>query len=244
MENQDEFKSIRVVLSMPTEKGEFAPKEVRITVNTLKRQEKDDYWSKGRRTYEMSFSIKLPDYIYEKLKGSVVPNTTVGGNRDLISYPLDMPKTIKSESISGITELWQRHANDYLYLVRLDNAVLTKTIFYEFAGNIREFSCNWAGYKLGVKADMSYRYFIGFISDDGKLRLNSEKRTISGNSNNREFEKMPYVEWTQEREDFFVGLQKSYESMIARVAEFEASINNDSIDALILNSPLMKQLGA
>ena len=245
MEDENEFKSIKLELSCPTELGVLETKQVRVSVNTIKRlQDKNSYYEKNKYTYSMSFSVKLPDYIHAKILGATIPSMSMSNDKSK-TYDVKLSKTISSDSIGSLTARWQEIIDDFVFLLELDKLQMRKVILYRFGGNVKQNRSQWTGASLGNEAKLSYIFMIGYIGSRGTVKVirNMDNKNVQTHSDGWIYN-LPYVDWTQEREDFFIGLQKSYESLIARIAEFEASINNDSIDTLILNSPLIKQLGA
>lgn len=245
MEKEEEFKSLKLKLAWPDEKGNISGKEVRISVNTVKRlDDMGHYTSSMKYTYGMSFSAKLPDHVHAKLLGAEVPILGMGRNENKI-YDLKFPKTISGSSIAEVTQRWQGIMDDYRSIIAVEKMELKKVIFYQFTGKSNDTKSTWNSIKIGHTATMSYNYIIGYIGMHGSEKRihNIDNRHISRHNSDGWIYGLPHVAWTQEHEDFFVNLQKSYEAMIGKIADFEASLTNENIDNVIQNSPLLR-LGA
>ena len=97
---------------------------------------------------------------------------------------------------------------------------------------------SWNSIHFGNCSELKYSYAIGYVSNhrSSEIRYNKEKLIIS--SRDSEFYKLKYVEWTQEREDFFCGIQDSFEKISNDLNKFSSNIKEESIDFLIINNSL------
>ncbi len=235
----DELKSIRIELDFADEDGKRIKKAQTIKVNTpsLKDKSSNSYGFYKQSVYTLSFTIQIPDFIHSYLIGKSVPSTRSEKTKD---YAQDYPKSINRTSIEQLTEQWCELISDYVWLKKIEKAELKKVIFYQFNNECGEYKSYWNSTKFGESSKIAYRYAIGYISDvDGKqIRYNSKKLSVSS-SNDKEFYGLKYVEWTQDREVFFVGIQKSLELFSEKINKFESEISEETINGLISNSPLL-----
>ena len=234
----EDFKSFRIILDYADESGKRMFKEQTIKVNTPKLRNKGAGvgWRPDPMIYLLSFTIQIPEVIHSFIIGKSVP---VRRSTDTKDYKQDFPKSINAESIEVLTKRWSELIDDYVWLRQIESTEMKKVIFYEFNNKSEDFRSYWNGTPFGEKANLGFKYAIGYVSllNDKEVRYNQTKISISS-SNDREFYALKYVDWTEEREKFFVGIHKSFEAIIEKIHVFEESITEDSLNSLISNSNL------
>lgn len=234
---EQDFKSIRIELDFADENGKRTKKEQTVKVNKPSLKDKSSWRYHIKSIYTLSFTIQIPDFIHSYLIGKSVPSSRSEKTKD---YNEDFAKSINRASIEQLTEMWCEVINDFVWLKKMEQADLKKVIFYQFDNNKNNYykSC-WNGIEFGELSELGYKYAIGYISDVEKnqIRYNSERLSVSS-SHDTEFYRLKYVEWTMEREVFFVNIQKSFEAISKKITEFESSITEETINGLIANSPL------
>ena len=238
MNTSDELKSIRIELDFADEDGNRTRKMQTVKVNTpsLRDKSKPLFYNHVNSVYTLSFTIQIPDFIHSYLIGKSAPSSRSDRTRD---YKEDFAKSINRHSIEQLTEMWCELIGDYVWLKKLERADLKKVIFYEFDNKHGEYVSFWNGVNFGELSKLGYKYSIGYISEteNRHIRYNSKKLSISS-SNDKEFYNLKYVEWTQERETFFVGIQKSFESISEKITKFESGLTEETINELIAKNPL------
>mgnify|MGYP001613215850 CR=1 FL=1 len=234
----DNLKSLRIELDFVTDSGERTKKEQTIKVNNPSLKEKSkSYFYHIKSIYTLSFIIQIPEFIHSYVIGKSVPSIRSEQSKD---YKKDFPKSINRPTIEALTEQWCELISDYIWLKKIENTPLKKVIFYEFKNRSIEYKSYWNGVDFGRLAELEYKHSIGFISeiDGNQVRYNNQKISISS-SQDKEFYKIKFVEWSIERELFFINIQKSFETIIDKINKFESSITEETINELIYNSPLL-----
>ena len=237
MEN---LKSIRIMLDFADENGNRTMKEQTVKVNTpsLKDKSKFSFFSHMKTVYTLSFTIQIPEFIHSYLVDKSVPSNKRG---EMKNYDKEkFAKSINRTSIEVLTEAWCEIIEDYVWLKKMDNMDLKKVIFYEFDNENIKYESGWNGTEFGEKSEIKYKYSIGYISEYEKkeIRYNSKKISISSSSD-REFYSHKYIQWTEEREMLFTGIQKTFETIIENINKFDTNITEKTIDSLISKNPLL-----
>jgi hypothetical protein len=230
---EEEFKSIKVGLDYYDENCVHSSKAMTIKVNRLKDTSENGIgWRKP--SYEMTFSLTIPNHIHEYLKGKSVPSRGMTSRNTIKSYE-NLSKTINSDTIKAVCERYWEITQDYLWLKNVDKADLKKVIFYKFGNETKEYRSSWNGLEYGTQNTLDYKFCIGYISSserNGVLRYNHNKEYV-GESHDKGFYLNEYVDWTEERESFFNGIQSSFESIISKINSFKDSIKEEFIDHYI-----------
>lgn len=232
----DDLKSIRIELDYADENGNRSTKEQTVKVNKPTFKDKAVGFSGSRDyIYKLSFTIQIPSHIHSELVGKSIPALR---GHDLKDYSKDFPKSLTRYDIENLTEQWAIIIRDYVWLKRMQSADLNKVIFYNFKNKNGEYFSEWNRINFGVKSNLNYAFAIGYISrmDGTESRYNSQKLHIS--SRDSDFYKLQYVGWTEERESFFTGIQKSFEAITEKLDSLHGSISEHTLDALLSNSPL------
>lgn len=235
----DNLKSIRIELDFADESGKRARKEQTIKVNvpTLKDKSKSLFGYHIASVYTLSFTIQIPDFIHSYLIGKSVPSTRSEKTKD---YNEDFAKSINRTSIEQLTEMWCEIINDYVWLKKMENANLKKVIFYKFHNKNGSYQSYSNGTPFGEHSKLEYEYSIGFISEVEKKQIRYNKDRISISSiNDSAFYQLKFIEWTNEREMFFINIQKSFESLSEKINNFESNLTEETINELILNNKLL-----
>ena len=233
-----EEKSIKIKLNYSDENGVSSEKEMSVKINTVTLRDKSTYPHKARLIYTLSFSLKIPDHIHSFLIGKSVPTFGMNRRSETMNYSGDFAKTIKAETIERLTERWSEIITDYEWLKNIDKLELKKVIFYKFDNKSTDWSSDWNRTPFGKSSDLNYNYAIGFISESTRstIRYNSDKKTISI-SNDRDFYQLKYVEWSEERQAFFDGIQNTFEKIINNLSSFEEGLSESTINSIISNKP-------
>jgi len=136
MKDTEEFNSIKLELAYIDEQGVHSSKIFTIKVGTIKHLEKNAilFGRAKEYTYEMNFSLVMPNHIHAGLIGQSVPDNF--GGRDTRVIPMNLSKTISYASIGGLTKEWQNRISEYAYLLGLKNMKLHKIIMYRFEGDV------------------------------------------------------------------------------------------------------------
>jgi len=230
---EEEFKSIKVGLDYYDENCVHSSKAMTIKVNRLKDTSENGIgWRKP--SYEMTFSLTIPNHIHEYLKGKSVPSRGMTSRNHIKSYD-DFPKTINSDTVKGVCDRYWEITQDYLWLKNVDKADLKKVIFYSFDNETKDYRSSWNGLTFGTQNVLNYKYCIGYVStnnNSGILRYNHNKEYIN-ESQDRGFYLNEYVDWSEERELFFNNIQNSFETIINKINSFKDSIKEEFIDQYI-----------
>lgn len=230
---EEELKSIKVELDYYDENCVRSSKMMTIKVNRLKDvSEKGFGWTKP--TYEMTFSLTIPNHIHEYLKGKSVPSRGMTTRNQTKTYT-DFPKTINSDTIKFVCERYWEITQDYLWLKNIDKLDLKKVIFYHFDNETKEYRSAWNSLEFGTQNTLNYRFCIGYISTNEKndvLRYNHNKEYVAEHQN-VSFYRNEYIDWTEKRELFFNNIQNSFESIINKINTFNDSIKEETIDQYI-----------
>ena len=248
---EKQTKSLRLMLDYPTVEGGFTTKEMTVKFANPKNAKKHGAltgrWQGHAHVYEMSFSIEIPEFIHEELKGKSVGERKLGesNNKDSRDYELDFPKSIKARSIDGLTEAWLQLVVDYAWLRKMATAPLQRVIFYKFDNNSKKVNSDWNGNHFGQESILHYKYSLGYVKKSGKdiVRFNDLKKSLNTHYD-REFFEYKYVNWTQEREDFFRRLDELFQKQIAAMAEFEKNLTETKINSFMQSKDGMLGLGA
>lgn len=229
---EEDLKTLKVDLDYYDQDGKHSLKTMSIKVNKLKdMSEKGFGWTK--KSYEMTFSLTIPDHIHKELLGKTIPERKMSHKNGLRSY-VDFSKTINSETVKGVCDRYWEIIQDYLWLKNIEKSELKKVIFFNFENSFGDYKSDWDGSLIGRKNKINYSYSVGFISDKN-VRYNVNKLLIDQH-HTREFYNWQHIEWTEEREMFFNNIQKSFENIIDKINSFNNSINEETINILIKNS--------
>lgn len=226
---------IKVTLQYYDEDANVSEKVFSIKQNPIKNISKSGIGWK-QTLYKITYTLVLPDHIHKYMLGKIVERNRGIGNSDRESY-VDLAKSITSETINWICIRYWTITQDYLYLKKLEKAELQKVIFYNFDNNTGELNSSWDGVKLGTTTKIKFNYCIGFISDtkDRVNRYNTQRKFI-GEPHNRDFyNNMKYIVWTQEREDFFNGIQSGFENIVDKIEAFDKNLSEETINTIIHN---------
>lgn len=228
----EDIKSIKLSLPYVTEDGKSTLREMTVSFKKVIEIEKAGYNNDYSPTYKMGMSLVIPDHIHKRLLGSTVGRKTGLGDSDAKQYATDFSKTVTSDSLLALTATYRNIIYDYKWLIRLDTMEVTKVIFYTFDGKNNENNNSyWDGKKMGSDAAVSYSYMIGFISKEGKTRLNMDKKIFTKQDGQQI--NWDYVEHTQERELFFKTIFSKFKDLLSQLTDFKKKINSKSIDAMI-----------
>lgn len=254
-EQEKQTKSMRLTLDYPTVDGGFTTKEMTVKFANPKNAKKHGAltgrWQEHAHVYEMSFSIEIPEFIHEELKGKSVGERKLGesSSRDSREYELDFPKSIKARSIDCLTEAWLQLVVDYAWLRKMALAPLQRVIFYKFDNASKKVNSDWNANHFGYESILHYKYALGYIKQSGKgsgkdiIRFNDLKKSLNTHYD-REFFEYKYVNWTQEREDFFRRLDELFQKQIAAMAEFEKNLTETKINSFMQSKDGMLGLEA
>lgn len=236
---EQEVKNIKLSLPYVDETGKATLREQ--TVSFKKVVEKDvdmGRWNgmKGSLVYyTMGLSIVIPDHIYTTLNGRYVSRST--DRREYADYGKDFKKTVTSDSLEALTKRYREIILDYKWLIDMDKMILLKVIFYSFDGDVNETKkSEWNGIKCGKELEINYGYIVGYVSEDGKTRLNEDKKFFHHKYDSF-VNKWGYVEHTEMREEFFAKIFSRFKGIIQELKNFEKSLSNKSIDNIIASHP-------
>lgn len=190
--------------------------------------------------HTMMFSMVLPDHIHSFIIGKTVAGQGMGKSNDMTSYELNFPKTISSDNLENLCNYYHSILRDYCSLKHLDKIDLKKVIFYTFSDEFRNTSSSWNGTKLGKSAKLRYGYYVGYVgqSGDKEVRYNDNKKGLNS-SYDGGYYSYNFVEWTEEREKFFISLDESFKNVGSRISQMSENINEDSIDGIISSNTKM-----
>lgn len=225
----------KLELIYPDTEGKTSTKELTVRVNTPKLKDKSSsHYNPKKYIYELSFSLKIPDFIHSEIIGKEVPNYGIGRSEEMKSYPKDYTKTISTSSIESLTQWWYEIVAGYVWLRRMEKAELTKVIYYSFNGEFGATKSFYDGKKLGSKTDIQFLFMIGYVSAAEKepYRYNEDKKRLH-NKEDKVYTEMKYVEWTPEREVFFNNLEKSFNDIGSKMNQFEQGLSEDSINEIM-----------
>lgn len=236
---QEDVKSIKVSLPYCEADGKLTVREQ--TISFKKAIEKDGDFGLGLGLtgkliyWSMGISLVLPNHIHEKIKGSYVGRKT--DRREYINYDTDFKKTITSDSLEGLTKRYRDIVLDYKWIIDIETMVLTKVIFFNFDGYVNEQTkSQWNGIKFGKDLEIKYGYVIGYVSQDGKTRFNSQKKSFHY-SYDKFINEWGYVEYTEKRDIFFSAIYSKFQGIIQELKRFEDSLSEKTIDNIISSQP-------
>lgn len=233
----EELKNLKLTFSLYDETGKFTSKELTVKVNAPKdTTELISAWRGPTfQRYSLSFTIKIPDYVYNTLLGQIIPRYGIGYHNDMKEYKDGVfKKTITKQNLELLYNTWNEIMTDFKWAKEIENAELTKVIFYNFQNNSQS---NTKSYQdstsLGVKDQLEYECIIGYVATiNGKeIRYNSNKKRIP--SQEKLVYEMKYVAWSETRENFFNGIHSSFENIINKINNFESSLNEDTLNSII-----------
>lgn len=236
MENKEIelLKSIRLTLDYCDENGVESKKDFTVKVNTPTLKDKsDNVFYKKPTVYTLTFSLTLPDHIHSYLLGKTVAAGGLSRKAETKDYPSDFIKTVKSITIEGLTTEWSQIITDYKWLKDIEKMPLQKVIFYSFDNASYDNNSRWNGIKLGKNVHLNFKYAIGYIIIDKQQRYNQDKKSISTSQDREFYNNYKHVNWTEEREEFFNNIQKTYDGIIEKISTFEENLTEDTINAFI-----------
>lgn len=231
MENE-ELKSFQITLPYIDKIGIEGSKAMTIKLGAPKNTS-----TKGITTvktqYTVTFTLVIPDHIHKVILGKSVPMSGISARNELKSFD-KYPKSITRETLSAVCDEYWLVLSAYRWLTNIEKAELRKVIFYKLGYDASDFNSSWNGVRFGKESEIKYRYAIGYVSGTGDkaIRYNQEKRAAN-KSYDSELYHMEYVNWSEEREAFFVGINNSFESIIAKLSEFSESLTEDTINTVI-----------
>lgn len=239
MEDQD-IKTLKLEMDYFDEDGKKSVKLMSININKPKDISPKGFHGYTKKSYSMSFSMKIPEHIHSYLLGKSVARYKMGKNHEK-TYS-DFPKTINKPILESLCEEYFEITQDYLFLKQLDQAKLKKVIFFGINSSKNEYRSTQNSIHFGIENQIKYNYSIGYISnnDHKSLRYNSEKLLISENQH-RDFYLHKFVEWSEEREEYFKGIQSSFEQIIDRFNKFNVGLNDDTINEIISKNTKLLQ---
>lgn len=243
MENETLSKTIKISLDYCDADGKRTVKEMPIKINTPVLIDKNSYtWMQKKLTYSLSFSVKIPDHIHSYLLGKTVPAFGISRTNETKDYDENFPKTITRENIKALTESWWEVITDFEWLRNCEKQDFDKVIFYNFNADSGEAKSYYNSINLGEKSNLKFDYSIGYttvLKDKDKIiRYNKDKKIISQN-NDSEFYKKKYVLWSQERQDFFENIQKSFAVICEKIKTFEETLSEETINIIISNKLML-----
>ena len=230
---EKEIKSIIVFLDYYDEDCNVSQKKFTIKVNSPKYVgEKGIGWEK--RLYSITFTLKIPDHIYNFMLGNEIPVNTMSSRNTKRVYGEHFYKTISAETLSAVCEAYWTLTQDYLWLKNINKAELKKVIFYSLDSFSNENKSEWNGVDIGKKNNLSYKYCVGYISmhKGAELRYNESKSFIV-EYQNKPFYSLPYLDWSIEREIFFTSINASFKNIVSKIDSFKENISEDRIDLFI-----------
>lgn len=239
---EEDFKKFKVSLDYVDAEGNLSVKDFTISVTNPKREQNMKItYTKYYDLYSMMFSLVLPEHIHKLMVGATVGSAVLYGavNREERRYDKDFSKTVKSLTLRGLTEAYTQILYDYRWLKQIEDAELTKVIFYSFKNNSTVKQSSWDGTKLGKSVTMNYMFSIGYYSkvDDKEYRYSIDKKLINQYRDNDLYVNYKRVDWTSEREIFFTNIESSFIKLIDQLTAFESNLTEDKIEALISSSP-------
>lgn len=237
------MENFKLLLDYFDEDGNRSKKETTITVNTVKDvTEKPWFGQHPLKTYDVTFSIKIPEHIHKHLKGKSVPNYGMSTNNGETVYDeKNFKKTITGATLQNVCERYNKVLNSFNWLKETERAELKRVIFYQFNNNSSNYNSIWNGMNYGLKSSLNYKFALGYVSVNARgteQRYNNEKRMISS-SREEDFYQMKFVEYSEEREGFFHGIQRSFETIISNINGFEENLTEESINSLIGNGQFL-----
>lgn len=241
-DKEKQTKSLRLTLNYPTVEGKVIETELTVKFSNPKFNKKysvsDGSYKEYAKTYDMEFVLEIPDFIYDELKGKSVGERKLGESPNGASrtYEENFPKNIKRRSIDALSEAWYQIVLDYAWLRKIERAELKKVIFYKFDNSSGDTTSEWNGNPIGSESILHYKFALGYVKKSGKdvIRLNSDKKMMNSRFD-IDFYEYKFISWTQEREDFFRGLNDVFEKQIAAMANFEKNLTEEKINSFIQN---------
>jgi hypothetical protein len=238
---EEELKGIKIELDYITPTGEKTIKCFSVKTTKLKDVGIKMFHSCTRR-YEISFTITLPQHIYDGLINQTVPKS---GTLDYktIHYTKDnLTKSITRFTLHQVCDDYNEKLAQYLWLKGIQNKQLQKVIYYNFNAISAQQYCQRKGNKLGDKNLLQYFYGIGYVSheNDQLVRYNEDKIIITDD----EYNKASYTEWTEERELYFKSIKETFDKIVANVILFNRHLTIEKkIDDIIRQqaTPLLHQ---
>lgn len=232
MNEEKEIKSLKLSLPYVTEEGKNTLREMTVTFKKVIEKESGSYNNDYSPIYSMSMSIVIPDHIHKKLCGATVGRKSEINDRGSRQYKTDFSKTITSESLASVTERYRDVIYDYKWLIHLDKMEVTKVIFYTFDGsNSNGNKSYWDGKMMGNDTQISYSFMVGYISKDGKSRLNIDRKVITRQDGDQI--NWDYIEHTPDREMFFVTIFSKFKDLLSQLNGFKDKITPHSIDEMV-----------
>lgn len=229
---EKEIKSLKLSLPYVTEDGKMTLREMTVSFKRVIEKENRSYSGNHYPIYSMNMSLVIPDHIHTRLIGTIVGRKRGLGDDKGTTYAADFSKTITSESLKGLTERWRDAIWDYLWVADLDKMEVKRVIFYDFAGGDKENGKSyWDGKKMSNDIEVQYGYMIGYVSSDGKYRLNDDKKVVSDKDG--EAYKWKYIDHTKEREIFFRTIFQKFQQLLSQLENFGDSINPYTIDDFV-----------
>ena len=218
----NEALSIKLLLDFADENGKRCQKEQTVKINPPKRTEHNTISIYHiPQIYKVTYTLKIPDFIYDYLIGKSVPRKDF--SRDYTKE--NLKKTLNKETLEKLCSDWSDIISDYVWLKQIEVAELTKVIFFRFNHQKTDYKSNWNGNNLGDFAQIGFTYCMGYIKEDGEkpVRYTHEKKLVS-TFNDRTFYELKYVEWSEEREEFFNNIKKGFSEMVDKISSFDSNI--------------------
>lgn len=221
MKSTNEALSIKLLLDFADENGKRCQKEQTVKINPPKRTEHNSvsiYHIPA--IYDITYNIKIPEFIYDYLIGKSVPRKDF--TRD---YTKDTKKSLSGNSLQGLCKAWSELISDYVWLKQMEIVELTKVIYYKFNHVKKSFVSHWNSAHFGDFAQIGFTYCIGYVKKEGnkEVRYTHEKKSVSYSSD-RDFYELKYVEWSEEREEFFNNIKKGFSEMVDKISSFDSNI--------------------
>jgi|GEM_PF-6481959 len=197
--------------------------------------------------WQTAFTLKIPDVIWETLKGKKLPKRTTSEHEaDYRKYYDDtqqFPKTLSEPSLYQLCISWKRLVEDYEWAVLIDKHPMERVIFYDLGGDSDGFTYgSWSRSTHGTASKARFVYVHGYrlclpeLASEyrkyGDEFRYTEDRDLIPSYQHEDFYKLKCVRWTEERQMFFDQLQLSFDGLIERVNNFESQISEEKIDAL------------
>ena len=237
---ENELKSIQLNLDYYDQDGKHSLKPMSVKVNKIKDISNVGYQRRDTK-YAMTFSLVIPAHIHAYLLGKVVPVFGMNDRNTTKEYKDDFSKTLNSDAIEKLCDMYLRVMADYVWLKDIENANLEKVIFYKLQNNASELNSSWNGLRLGLQSNLKYSFFIGYVATikEKTVRYNEAKMVIHS-SYDSEMYAYKYVKWAEARELFFESLQKSFETIINNLNAFEKNINEESVDLMLSDNNILR----
>jgi len=238
---EENLKTIKLKLDYFDEDGNHSLKDLNVKVNKIKDLSFSVGFGRVDRKYGLTFSLTIPAHIHAFLLEKTVPVHEMSDRNGVREYRSDFPKTLNSNSIEKLCDLYLGVVRDYRWLKSIDSLELEKVIFYDFKNESSDLRSDWNGLNLGKKSKLNYSYFIGYVTTKSKNEIRyNENKAIINDSYDREAYRYSFVKWTQERQDFFDSLNASFGKIIEQVNTFSETINEGSVDSIMNGSSLLE----